>query len=187
MASLGKCDYCLGLGLIGAACRQGCLSPSMGEFVAIKAEDLGTFENDTIGKCPECGGFGSLGSYCGNCEDSGMIHDSLNEEEEKKYHQKLITPSCRHTEECRKMCVTYSKFLSQEVIMARSYLSVVRAYESMVQSGLKIQVTCKDHFLGKPKELLSVVSHHPKFCLCSLCKYCIVAEIDDVKQAEKPG
>jgi hypothetical protein len=30
-----------------------------------------------VGQCPECGKHGTIGTFCTNCEDSGLIYDTV--------------------------------------------------------------------------------------------------------------
>ena len=76
--------------------------------------------------------------------------------------------------------------------MASEILQVTRQYEKLVDLGFKVYLDENQKFQSKlffeptslditPIKLRNLIQHHDKFCLCSICKFWIIA---NVKQTE---
>ena len=136
----------------------------------------------------------------GTTVKTGILPDKVKED---MIQQKSLPRCALETfNKCRACYETANYFSSQlrpQMNMASCALELVREYECMVESGLVIcfqkivapkplqfalepkPVSKKHRFKIDPtniditpKTLKGLIEHHHKFCLCSICKWCII-------------
>ena len=111
-------------------------------------------------------------------------------------HQKYL-PHCAQVnfnkcKECFDTAVYYEKHTPRTIMMASSILRVTRAYEVLVECGFIMNLYKKQYnksFLLfeatildlTPKKLRNLIEHHSKMCLCSICKFWIILDIEQTE------
>jgi hypothetical protein len=172
----GQCKECKRLGfIVGEACKD--CGDLVGLLYAIEEGQLGGVETEYLGRCSNCDRFGDIGCFCPTCEDSGMIFDTLIEQDKEELLEGACEPSCHH-EQCRILCREISSRFSKQVNSATSFIDTVRAYDVMVENGLRLRLTFADEVTGRANMYKQNYSHHAKLCHCSLCKFCVITKLD---------
>ena len=153
---------------------------------------MGTFDFSNKGQCFACKKIGPLDDPCVyGCQH--MTYERLCHKTVQDLGDQQILPRCAlvnfsRCELCKVIANRLSRMLSTEVNMASSVLKTIRAYDTMVYNGRVIKTdddgTFKhlfnraDHHHFEPEKLLSCINHHHKSCLCSICKWVIVTNLD---------
>ena len=117
-------------------------------------------------------------------------------EVEMMKHQKFL-PHCAQVhfnkcQECTDTAVYFEKHLPRTIMMASSILGVTRAYEVLVECGFYVDLYKKQDNKSlllfeptvldiTPKKLRNLIEHHPKMCLCSICKFWIISDIQQTE------
>ena len=189
---LGRCSICKSLGLLHEPCAycETASNESMEIIPRIMPSSYGTLDFSKYGQCFQCDKIGFLNRPCGDgCLD--MVYEALSGKASFNLWRQKIFPPCAllkfsSCKLCQSVAHKLSKMFSQEVNMASSILETVRAYESMVKVGkvYKTEEGTFQHLFAPgeyhhyaPEKLISLIQHHGKTCLCSICKWVIVTDL----------
>ena len=195
---LGKCQECGHMGHAHLLCKQ-----CEGQMdVLSEADDdnpdfMGfCFENYWI--CGFCKNVeidinGEKKDCCSKCRKAGLtnsMHCPYFEENEELKDQKCL-PLCAQVSVNRcNDCFNIANYFGQQfprcINMASSIIILTREYDALVEIGYKINLDKKQlqktKFLCEPtsldltpENLRSLIEHHHKMCLCSMCKWWIIS------------
>ena len=193
---LGRCDDCLHIGCISLDCKQ--CGGNMNKLPIYESDDSEDEDPDNTGLedyrfCVECKSIAKNQVNCIVCLKEGdtikMQKLPPSVEEDLMRHKTL--PRCalvtyNRCQPCYHTAIYLSNQLRHEIIMKKCVRDVIREYECMVENDLAINVET-NHGSKKarfkidlstvdisPQTLKSLASHHQNFCLCSICKWCMI-------------
>ena len=146
-------------------------------------------------KCPKCESIfhTTEEEFCNLCKTTGdevKLNQVVEAEDEKKIIEDMTLPPCalvnwNRCEKCYHTAHYLRSQLATDINMAIDSMSVVRAYEVTVEQGYAVNLKKKSNKRPKftydysfvdisPNTLKGLIEHHDKFCLCSICKWCII-------------
>ena len=145
-------------------------------------------------KCPKCKStFKALhDDNCKICNAEGyqVLLIDIADEDKKKVIDQMTLPTCalvkfNRCEKCFHTAHYLRRQLRARINNATDIKSVVRAYEVTVEQGYAVNLKKKSNKRPKftydysfvdisPNTLKGLIEHHDKFCLCSICKWCII-------------
>ena len=199
---LGQCADCGHLGLTNVACKF------CGEkmFILEDYSETNPIERGVwfLGKqlCVECNyvvEYRGEDLDCIKCMHSGIKSTMVEIEEpelqqlkNQKYLPQCAQPHFNKCKECFDFATYFERQFPCKFLMASEILQVTRQYEKLVDLGFKVYLDENQKFQSKlffeptslditPIKLRNLIQHHDKFCLCSICKFWIIAH---VKQTE---
>ena len=190
---MGKCVECGHMGHVKLPCMQ-CKGDSMQLLEeSNKDVELG-FTYGYHRYCRHCKNVQEDGKLCRDCftklgEEFETV--KVSETEEKELIDQKCLPRCalQHFNKCND-CLETAKYFGNnfpvEINMASNILTLCREYDALVELGYKINIDkkqdIKTRFLFEPSSLdlttetlRSLIEHHHKMCLCSICKFWIIS------------
>jgi len=179
-----RCYTCRRLAFAGAdadTCKD--CGSELQETKILSAKDLGRINDDGIGRCHQCHAFGTLMTCCTSCEDQECYFEPLDAEDKLEAVRMIQQPKCIHYNtntkcNCADLCPEVSNRFSKEMNQASTILDTIRAYEVMVENGLPIRFSRSEQWQKKHYTYIRAAGAHAKYCLCPLCKLCIVTRLD---------
>ena len=194
---LGKCMNCGHMGDKNDDCKQ-CDGDMMAfpKFDPNERTEFG-FDFSNYRFCENCENVQEDNKICRHCIMEGIEKetDDVSDIVEAKLIEQKCLPRCalQHFYKCNE-CLETAQFLGKqmpiEINMASNILKLVREYDALVEVGYKIHTDKKQDikqdkrlkFLFEPtsldlttEKLKSLIEHHHKLCLCSICKFWIIS------------
>ena len=202
------CEICCRLGEPGKPCKQ-CEGPT--QFLCDYDSDSPDFKGvdpqryqmclscDYVEKIEDDEAEVDFKKLCFKCMQSGikskMAFPGFGDKKmliKQKSHPRcaLLFKNC--CSECNETATYFEKQLPRTIMMASSIIRVVREYEALVHVGFKVNLgkeqEVKTRLLFEPtsldispKKLATLIEHHHKMCLCSICKFWIISDIQQTE------
>lgn len=191
---LGRCNDCSHLGCIKNPCKQcGGIMKNLPKYYSESDEDEDRFDFRNYLYCSVCKNVAKDKVYCIPCLEIGnaVKMDDLPEEIEENLMKQKTLPRCARESIGRcEECYTTANFLTSqlplEINMKSNTRELCLEYECMVEREKAINLEKKPIAKKKrfkldvstvdltPKTLKGLMAHHHRFCLCSICKWCII-------------
>ena len=195
---LGQCTYCGNKWLEHEPCKQ-CecdmvllLDRSQGDphFRGVQVTDFLVCEKQHCNNIKKCK---TSNTTCSKCMDESGIKSNMvfpNEEEllmikHQKYLPRCALLALNKCMECLDTATYLERQLPRPIMMASSILKLTREYDALVETGFRVNFDINKNTKTKmlleptfldisPKKLRTLVEHHHKMCLCSICKWWII-------------
>ena len=200
---LGQCDKCGHMGLENYDCKQcGGNMSEIDDYNDIEIDILGVGAEDYL-LCMRCNNVkvtdGTEDTNCSKCIEFGLNKKMVAPDRQniQKLKNQKYLPHCAQVPfnyciECYEFANYFERQLPRKFLMASAILQVTREYAKLVELGYKVYLDENQKFKSKllfertsldisPLKLRNLIQHHDKFCLCSICKFWIIA---NVKQTE---